>query len=148
MQKITTFLTYTDRAEEAAKFYVSLFKNSRIVNTMRAGDSVISVEFDLEGQRYIALNGGPSFSFAQGFSLYVSCDSQQEIDDLYEKLSAGGEKQPCGWLLDKFGVSWQVIPPLLGQLLGHEDPAKAKRALDAMLTMKKIDIAALERAVA
>ena len=148
MQKITTFLTYTDRAEEAAKFYVSLFKNSRIVNTMRAGESVMSVEFDLEGQRYIALNGGPSFSFAQGFSLYVSCDTQQEIDDLYEKLSAGGEKQPCGWLLDRFGVSWQVIPPILGQLLGHVDPAKAKRVLDAMLTMKKIDIAALERAAA
>ncbi|MDQ3097904.1 MAG: VOC family protein [Chloroflexota bacterium] len=148
MQKITTFLTFKDKAEEAAKFYVSLFKNSRIVNTMRAADIVMSVEFDLEGQRYIALNGGPSFSFAQGFSLYVSCDTQQEIDDLYEKLSAGGEKQPCGWLLDRFGVSWQVIPPILGQLLGHEDPAKAKRVLDAMLTMKKIDIAALERAVA
>ncbi len=146
MQKITTFLTYNDRAEEAANYYVSLFKNSKVDNTMRAGDAVISVSFRLEGQELIALNGGPSFSFAQGISLFVSCDTQQEIDELYEKLSAGGEKQPCGWLRDKFGLSWQVVPPLLGQLLGDKDPEKAQRVLQAMLKMQKIEISALQRA--
>lgn len=145
-QKITTFLTYNDRAEEAAKFYVSAFKNSRITNTMRAGDRVIGVQFELAGQELTALNGGPSFSFAQGVSLFVSCDTQQEIDALYEKLSAGGEQQPCGWLRDKFGVSWQVVPPILGELLGDKDPEKAQRVLQAMLKVKKIDIAALQSA--
>ena len=145
-QKITTFLTYPEQAEEAAKFYVSLFKDSKILNTMRAGDRVISVEFQLAGQRFIALNGGPSFSFAQGISLYVSCETQQEIDELYGKLSAGGAEEPCGWLKDKFGVSWQVVPPVLGELLGHKEPAKAQAALQAMLQMKKIDIAALKKA--
>jgi len=147
-QKITTFLTYPDRAEEAAKFYVSLFKDSKVLNTMRAGDQVMSVEFQLEGQRFIALNGGPSFSFAQGISLYVSCETQKEIDELYGRLSAGGSEEPCGWLKDKFGVSWQVVPPVLGELLGHTEPAKAQAALQAMLKMKKIDIAALQRAAA
>lgn len=146
MQKITTFLTYPDRAEEAATFYVSLFRDSKILNTMRAGDRVISVEFQLAGQRFIALNGGPSFSFAQGISLYVSADTQQEIDELYGKLSAGGEEQPCGWLKDKFGVSWQVVPPILGELLGDKDPEKAQRVLQAMLKMHKIDIKALRQA--
>lgn len=145
-QKITTFLTYNDRAEEAAKFYVSAFKNSRITNTMRAGDRVISLQLEIEGQEFIALNGGPSFSFAQGISLFVSCDTQPEIDALYEKLSAGGEQQPCGWLRDKFGVSWQVVPPILGELLGDKDPEKAQRVLQAMLKMKKIEIAALQSA--
>ena len=145
-QKITTFLTYNDRADEAAKFYVSIIKNSRIVSTMGPPDRVVSVQFELEGQEFIALNGGPSFTFAQGISLFVSCDTQQEIDALYEKLSAGGEKQPCGWLRDKFGVSWQVVPPLLGQLLGDKDRAKADRVLQAMLKMQKIEIAALEQA--
>ncbi len=146
MQKITTFLTYTDRAEEAANFYVSLFKNSKVENTMRAGDAVISVSFRLEGQEFIALNGGPSFSFAQGISLFVSCATQQEIDELYDRLSAGGEKEPCGWLKDRFGVSWQVVPPILGELLGDSDPEKASRVLEAMLKMQKIEIAELERA--
>jgi len=146
MQKITTFLTYTDRAEEAANFYVSLFKNSKIENTMRAGDAVIGVSFRLEGQEFIALNGGPSFSFARGISLFVSCATQQEIDELYEGLSAGGEKEPCGWLKDRFGVSWQVVPPILGELLGDSDPEKASRVLEAMLKMQKIEIAELERA--
>ena len=144
-QKITTFLTYNDRAEEAAKFYVSVFKNSKILDTMRAGDRVISLQFELEGQEFVALNGGPSFTFAQGISLFVACDTQQEIDELYGKLSAGGEKQPCGWLQDKFGVSWQIVPPLLGQLLGDKDRDKADRALQAMLKMQKIEIAALEK---
>lgn len=146
MPKITTFLTYNDRAEEAARFYTSVFTRSKITNTMRAGDRVISVQFELDGQEFIALNGGPSFSFAEGVSLYVSVETQQEIDELYEKLSAGGEKQPCGWLTDRFGVSWQVVPPLLGQLLGDRDRAKADRVLQAMLTMHKIEIAELEKA--
>jgi predicted 3-demethylubiquinone-9 3-methyltransferase (glyoxalase superfamily) len=145
-QKITTFLTYNDRAEEAVSFYVSVFKNSRIRDTVRAGDRVISLQFEIEGQEFIALNGGPSFTFAQGISLFVACDTQQEIDELYGKLSAGGEKQPCGWLQDKFGVSWQVVPPLLGQLLGDKDREKADRVMQAMLKMQKIEIAALEEA--
>ena len=145
-QKITTFLTYNDQAEDAVRFYVSAFKNSRIRDTMRAGERVISLQFELEGQEFIALNGGPSFTFAQGISLFVACDTQQEIDELYEKLSAGGEKQPCGWLRDKFGVSWQVVPPVLGQLLGDKDREKADRVLQAMLKMQKIEIAALEKA--
>ena len=145
-QKITTFLTYDDQAEEAVRFYVSAFRNSRITDTMRAGDRVISLSFELEGQEFIALNGGPSFTFAQGISLFVSCDTQQEIDELYEKLSAGGEKQPCGWLRDRFGVSWQVVPPLLGALLGDKDRAKADRVLQAMLKVQKIEIAELEAA--
>ena len=145
-QKITTFLTYDDQAEEAVRFYVSAFKNSRIRDTMRAGDRVISLQFEIEGQEFIALNGGPSFTFAQGISLFVACDTQQEIDELYEKLSAGGEKQPCGWLRDRFGVSWQVVPPLLGQLLGDKDREKADRVLQAMLKMQKIEIGALEKA--
>lgn len=146
MQKITTFLTYNDRAEEAATFYVSLFKDSKVASVMRAGDSVIGVQFELAGQEFTALNGGPSFTFEQGISLFVSCDTQQEIDALYERLSAGGEQQPCGWLRDKFGVSWQVVPPILGELLGDKDPEKAQRVLQAMLKMKKIEIAALQSA--
>ena len=145
-QKITTFLTFNDQAEEAVKLYVSVFKNSRVTNTMRAGDRVISVQFELEGQEFIALNGGPSFSFAEGISLYVSAETQDEIDELYGNLSAGGSEEPCGWLKDRFGVSWQVVPPILGELLGDKDPARAQRSLQAMLKMKKIDIAALKKA--
>ena len=148
MQKITTFLTYNTQAEEAVNLYTSLFKNSKIVEMMRAGPEgpVISVNFELHGQPFIALNGGPHFTFAQGISLFVSCETQAEIDELYEKLSDGGEKQPCGWLKDKFGVSWQIVPPVLGELLGDQDPQKAQRVMQAMLQMTKIDIAALRRA--
>lgn len=148
MQKITTFLTYNTQAEEAVNLYTSLFKNSKIVEVMRAGPDgpVISVNFELHGQPFIALNGGSHFTFAQGISLFVSCETQAEIDELYEKLSAGGEKQPCGWLKDKFGVSWQIVPPVLGELLGDKDPHKAQRVMQAMLQMTKIDIAALRQA--
>ncbi len=146
MQKITTFLTFNDRAEEAVDFYVSLFKNSKTVSVMRAGDAVISATFQLDGQQFIALNGGPSFTFAQGISLFVSCETQDEIDELYEKLSEGGEQQPCGWLRDKFGVSWQVVPPVLGELLGDKDPERSSRVMQAMLQMHKIDIASLKHA--
>ena len=150
MQKITTFLTFNDQAEEAMKLYTSIFKNSRIVSTTPGPDGkVMSGEFELEGQRFIALNGGPSFTFAEGISLFVSCETQREIDDHSAKLIAGGGSQgPCGWLTDRFGVSWQVIPRILGELLGDKDRAKADRAVKAMLAMKKLDIAALERAAA
>ena len=143
MQKITTFLTFNDQAEEAMKFYTSVFRDSKILSMNALGGS-----FQLHGQEFAALNGGASFSFAQGFSLLVSCETQEEIDELYEKLSEGGSKDPCGWLKDKYGVSWQVIPPILGQYLGDKDPEKANRVMQAMFKMRKIDIQALEDAYA
>jgi predicted 3-demethylubiquinone-9 3-methyltransferase (glyoxalase superfamily) len=153
MQKITTFLTYAGGAEDAARFYVSVFPNSRIRAITRYGEgapapagSVMTVAFELDGQGFVALNGGPHFQFSEGISLSVSCETQDEVDRYWEKLSEGGEKGPCGWLKDQFGVSWQVNPRVLGEMLGDPDSAKAKRAMDAMLTMTKIDIAALERA--
>jgi len=153
LQKITTFLTFDNQAEEAVNLYVSVFKNSKILNVSRYGEgapapagSVMSATFELEGQEFIALNGGPHFTFADGISLFVSCETQDEVDVLWEKLSAGGEKGPCGWLKDKFGVSWQIIPTALGQMLGDKDPQKAQNVMLAMLQMTKIDIAALRRA--
>jgi predicted 3-demethylubiquinone-9 3-methyltransferase (glyoxalase superfamily) len=147
MPKITTFLTFADRAEEAVKLYTSVFANSRIVSESRAGGALISATFELDGQRYIALNGGPSFSFAQGISLFVSCETQKEIDTYWEKLTAGGgEPGRCGWLKDPFGLSWQIVPSILGSLLGDPDRNKSNRALQAMLQMTKLDIRALEQA--
>lgn len=147
MQKITTFLTFNDQAEEAANFYTSLFKNSKIENVMRVGDAVMGVSFQLAGQQFNALNGGPTFSFAEGISLYVNCETQAEVDELWEKLTSdGGEESRCGWLKDKFGVSWQIIPSVLGEMLGDKDPEKAGRAMQAMLKMNKIIIADLEEA--
>ncbi len=153
MQKITTFLTFNDQAEDAANLYTSVFKNSKIVHTTRYREggpgpkgSVMSVTFQLEGQQFMALNGGPSFRFAQGISLFVNCETQDEVDGLWEKLSQGGEKGPCGWLTDRFGVSWQIVPSILGKLLGDKDAEKSKRAMNAMLQMSKLDIAALKRA--
>jgi predicted 3-demethylubiquinone-9 3-methyltransferase (glyoxalase superfamily) len=152
--KITTFLTYNDQAEDAAKLYTAVFPNSRITETSRYGEggpgkkgAVMSVNFELDGQEFYALNGGPTFAFAEGISLFVSCDTQKEIDDYSAKLIAGGGEQgPCGWLKDRFGVSWQIVPRVLGALLGDKDPQRASRALSAMLKMKKLDIAALQRA--
>jgi predicted 3-demethylubiquinone-9 3-methyltransferase (glyoxalase superfamily) len=151
--KITTFLTYVDQAEEAVDFYTSIFPDSRIVSETRYGaagpgpeGSLMSATFELSGQEFMALNGGPSFNFAQGLSLYVDCETQEEVDELWERLSEGGEKGPCGWLTDKFGVSWQIIPRALPELLGDEDPEKARRVMNAMLQMGKIDIAGLRRA--
>jgi predicted 3-demethylubiquinone-9 3-methyltransferase (glyoxalase superfamily) len=153
MQKITTFLTFDGRAEEAVDFYVSIFEGSKIVSTSRYGDAgpgapgtLMSASFELAGQPFIALNGGPSFTFSQGISLFVSCESQEEVDRFWDKLSEGGEKGPCGWLTDKFGMSWQVIPSALGELLGDEDREKANRVMAAMLQMSKIDIEGLRRA--
>lgn len=153
MQKITPFLWFDGKAEEAMNFYVSIFKNSKIVSVSRCGDhgpgpkgSIITGTFQLEGQQFMALNGGPMFQFSPAISLFVHCETQAEVDELWQKLSAGGEKQRCGWLKDKFGVSWQIIPSILGQLLGDKDAAKSKRAMEAMLQMDKIDIAKLKQA--
>ncbi len=150
MHKITPFLTFESQAEEAVNFYVSVFKSSKIHSVNRVGNGgqdgrggFISASFELEGQEFMALNGGPSFSFSQGFSIFVSCETQAEVDELWEKLSTGGEKGPCGWLTDKFGVSWQVIPTALGRLLQDDDPLKSQRVMQAMLQMSKIDIQAL-----
>jgi predicted 3-demethylubiquinone-9 3-methyltransferase (glyoxalase superfamily) len=149
MQKITTFLMFSERAGEAIEFYTSVFKNSKIVSTMPGPDgTVMGGTFELEGQRYSAFNGGPHFSFSEGISLFVSCETQDEIDHYYDKLSDGGEKQQCGWVKDKFGVSWQVVPPVLGELLSSTDRAKAERVMQAMLKMHKLDLKALNDAAA
>ncbi len=155
MPEITTFLTFNGQAEEAVNFYTSIFDNSRVVSVSRYGEagpgqagSVISATFELEGQKFYALNGGPSFAFSQGISLFVSCETQDEVDDLWEKLSEGGEKGPCGWLTDKYGVSWQIIPRTLGEMLSDEDPEKASRVMNAMLQMCKIEIEGLRKAYA
>lgn len=148
MQKITPFLWFDGKAEEAMNFYVSIFKNSKVLSVNRAGDAgpVISVTFQLDGQEFMALNGGPQFKFTEAISLFVSCETQAEVDELWEKLSAGGEKSRCGWLKDKYGLSWQIIPTVLGKLLGDKDPEKAKRIMQAMLQMDKIDIQTLQLA--
>lgn len=148
MQKITTFLWFDGRADEAMKFYVSIFKNSKIVSTMPGPDGkVLTGTFQLEGQQFMALNGGPKYKFTEAISLFVSCDTQAEVDDLWNKLTAGGgAESQCGWLKDKFGLSWQIIPTVLGRLFGDTDRVKANRAIQAMLQMKKLDIAKLQQA--
>ncbi|NMO14234.1 VOC family protein [Pyxidicoccus fallax] len=148
MQKITPFLMFNDQAEEAAKLYTSVFKNSRIVSVARGPNgAATSVTFELEGQPFLAYNGGPTFKFSEGISLFVNCETQAEVDALWDRLTEGGGKhKPCGWLEDRFGVSWQIIPSVLMRLMGDKDPAKAGRVVQAMLGMKKIDIAGLERA--
>ncbi len=154
MQKIAPFLWFDDNAEEAMKFYVSIFKNSKILSTTRYPDGgpgtpgkLMSGTFQLEGQEFYALNAGPQFKFTEAISLFVNCETQQEVDDLWAKLTVdGGEESQCGWLKDKFGLSWQIIPTALGEMLGDKDPEKATRAMEAMLKMKKIDIKALQRA--
>ena len=149
MQKITTFLMFNDKAGEAMEFYTSVFKDGKITSSMPGpGGTVMGGSFEIAGQQFSAFNGGPSFKFEQGISLMVSAETQEEIDYLYETLSEGGEQQPCSWLKDKFGVSWQIVPPILGKLLGDPDPEKAGRVLQAMLKMKKIIIADLEAAAA
>ncbi len=147
MPKITPFLWFDGKAEEAMNFYVSIFKNSKIrsLNRMPNG-AVISGTFELDGQEFYALNGGPQFRFTEAVSLFVNCETQEEVDELWGKLSEGGRIQPCGWLKDKFGLSWQIIPSILGRLLQDKDPAKAGRVMQAMLQMTKIDIAGLKQA--
>jgi predicted 3-demethylubiquinone-9 3-methyltransferase (glyoxalase superfamily) len=153
VQKITTFLTFEDQAEEAVEHYTSIFESSRILSKSYYGEagpgekgSLMTASFELEGREFVALNGGPSFSFSQGISLLVTCETQQEVDEYWEKLSAGGEQGPCGWLTDKFGVSWQIVPRALTELLGDPDREKANRVMSAMLGMRKIEIAGLEDA--
>ena len=146
MQKITTFLTYNNQAEEAANLYVAVFKDAKITSISRNGETVFSVTFQLFGQNFYALNGGPHFNFSPGISLFVDCETQQEVDELWEKLSEGGEKGRCGWLKDKFGVSWQIIPSALGKLMQDKDPEKSKRVMHAMMQMNKIVIADLQKA--
>jgi predicted 3-demethylubiquinone-9 3-methyltransferase (glyoxalase superfamily) len=151
--KITTFLSYNDRAEEAARFYVSIFRNSRIRGVTRYGDgaprpkgSVMTVQFELDGQDFVALNGGPYFKFTEGISLSVACRDQKEIDTYWKKLSRGGEPGPCGWLKDKFGLSWQINPANIGRYFGGGDADRSKRVMAALLKMKKLSIAGLEKA--
>jgi len=153
MQKITPFLWFDRQAEEAANYYVSIFKNSEITAISRYGDagpgpkgSVMVVSFELDGQQFCALNGGPVFSFTPAISFFVNCETQAEVDDLWEKLSAGGRKDRCGWLTDKYGVSWQIIPQVLMKLIDDPDPAKSQRVVKAMLQMDKIDIQHLQQA--
>jgi predicted 3-demethylubiquinone-9 3-methyltransferase (glyoxalase superfamily) len=148
MKKITPFLWFDDQAEEAMNFYVSVFKNSKVLGVSPGPNGkAFSVTFELEGQEFMALNAGPQFKFNEAISFFVDCKTQDEVDELWEKLTAdGGEESMCGWLKDKYGLSWQIIPSALGEMLGDPDPVKAKRAMDAMLKMRKIDIEGLRRA--
>ena len=159
MQKITPFLWFDDQAEEAVKFYTSIFKNSRIGKMARYGEegekasgrpagSVMTVEFQLDGQEFVALNGGPHFKFTEAISFVVSCKTQAEVDKFWKKLSAGGKEVQCGWLKDKFGLSWQIVPTVLGELLSAKDAAKSRRVMQAMLKMVKLDIKKLKEAYA
>jgi predicted 3-demethylubiquinone-9 3-methyltransferase (glyoxalase superfamily) len=153
MQKITPFLWFDGKAEEAMNFYVSVFKNSKVVRVSRYGEAgpgpkgtVMSATFQLDGQDFVALNGGPQFTFSPAISFFVNCETQQEVDELWEKLAEGGEKNRCGWLKDKYGLSWQIIPSVLGKLLQGKDVEKANRVMKAMLQMDKIDIKRLQQA--
>ena len=148
MNKITPFLWFDDQAEEAMNFYVSVFKNSKVLSvTPGPNGKAFSVTFELEGQRFMGLNAGPQFKFNEAISFFVDCKTQEEVDELWEKLTAdGGEESMCGWLKDKYGLSWQIIPSALGELLGDPDPVKAQRVMQAMLQMRKIDIEGLKQA--
>ena len=157
MQKITPFLWFDDNAEEAAKFYVSIFKNSKITGVSRYGESaakasgrpkgsVMTVAFELEGQPFVALNGGPVFTFSPAISLFVNCETQKEIDELWEKLTDGGEEVECGWLKDKYGVSWQIVPSGIVEMISDPDAARSDRVMQAVVKMKKLDIAVLKKA--
>jgi predicted 3-demethylubiquinone-9 3-methyltransferase (glyoxalase superfamily) len=157
MQKITPFLWFNDNAEEAVKFYASIFKDSKIGRIARYGEeaaqktgrpkgSVMTVEFELEGQQFVGLNGGPMFKFTEAVSFVVNCETQEEVDYFWEKLSEGGEKSRCGWLTDKFGLSWQVVPTVLIDMLHDKDPGKSQRVMEAVLQMDKIDINSAKQA--
>ena len=154
MQKITPFLWFDKQAGEAANFYVSIFRDGRILNVSRYGDAgpgqkgqVMVVKFELMGQTFMALNGGPLFKFTEAISFMVDCQSQEEVDYYWEKLlSGGGKPSQCGWLKDKYGLSWQIVPTILGELMSDKDPVKSKRVMEAMLKMVKMDVAALKRA--
>ena len=146
MPTITPFLWFDTRAEEAMNFYASIFERSRVISVNRAGGKVMTVEFELEGQKFMALNAGPAFMFNESISFFVGCETQQEIDDYWDKLTADGAPGRCGWLKDKYGLSWQIVPKALGRLLGGSDGAKSKRVMDALMQMNKLDVNALQRA--
>jgi predicted 3-demethylubiquinone-9 3-methyltransferase (glyoxalase superfamily) len=153
MKAITPFLWFDDRAEEAARFYVSIFPNSQVLGITRYGDAgpgaagtVMTVDLELDGQKFVALNGGPEFHFTEAISFLVSCETQVEVDELWERLSEGGEQGPCGWLKDRYGVSWQVVPTLLEQYVRDPDPERSQRVMKAMMEMGKIEIEPLHRA--
>ncbi len=154
MKKITPFLWFDDQAEEAMDFYLSVFPNSRVLNISRYGDDVpgpkgkvMTATFELNGQQFMVLNGGPQeFRFSEAISFFVDCETQEEVDRLWDKLTEGGEPGPCGWLKDKYGLSWQIVPAALGEMLGDPDPAKASRVMQAMLKMSKIEIDGLRQA--
>jgi len=153
MQKITPFLWFDDKAEEAMNFYTSIFKNSKVLGFTRYGEagpgpqgSVMTATFQLDGQEFTALNAGPRFKFTEAISLVVNCKTQDEVDEFWEKLSEGGEKSRCGWLKDKYGLSWQVVPTVLAELYGDKNPEKSKRVMQAMLQMDKLDIKTLKQA--
>ena len=159
IQKITPFLWFDDNAEEAARFYTSIFKKSKIIDVTHYGESgaeasgrpkgtVMTVTFELEGQRFMALNGGPVFKFSPAISFLVNCETQKEVDDLWEKLSEEGEVEQCGWLKDKFGVSWQIVPSVLGEMMQDKDAEKSEKVMKALIQMKKIDILSLQKAYA
>jgi predicted 3-demethylubiquinone-9 3-methyltransferase (glyoxalase superfamily) len=153
MQKITPFLWFDGDAEEAVNFYTSIFKNSKTVSITRYGEegpgpkgTLMSATFQLDGQEFMALNGGPQFTFSPAISFFVNCTNQEEVDALWEKLSEGGEKQRCGWLKDKYGMSWQIIPSVLGEMLQSKDAEKSKKVMEAMLKMNKIEVKTLKQA--
>jgi predicted 3-demethylubiquinone-9 3-methyltransferase (glyoxalase superfamily) len=153
LTRITPCLWFDTEGEKAANFYTNIFKNSRVLQVTRYGSAgprpegtVMTVSFELDGQPFVALNGGPQFTFDEAISFQVSCESQDEVDEFWTRLSEGGEEGPCGWLKDKFGVSWQIVPTALHELIGDPDPARSQRAMEAMLGMKKLDIAELQRA--
>ena len=154
-QKITPFLWFDNNADEAVTFYTSIFNNSRVINATRYGDAgpgpkgtIMTATFELNGQEFMALNGGPHFKFTEAVSFMVKCETQEEVDCYWEKLLEGGQPQKCGWLKDKFGLSWQIVPNVLSELLRDPDPAKSKRVMDAMLQMVKLDISKLREAYA
>ena len=153
MQKITPFLWFDNNAEEAMNFYTSIFKNSKVLTVSRYGEAgpgpsgtVMTAEFELEGQEFVALNGGPRFQFTEAISFVVNCETQEEVDYFWARLSEGGQKSRCGWLKDKFGLWWQVVPVILAELMNDKDPEKSKRVMQSMLTMNKIEIEPLKRA--
>lgn len=149
MQKITPFLWFNGNIEDAMNFYTSIFKNGKVLNVHRVGGAngkIMTATFELEGQKFMALDGGPHYKFSEAISFFVNCETQQEVDELWEQLSAGGEKGRCGWLKDKFGLSWQIIPKALGELMGGSDPIRSKRVMEAMMQMNKIEIEELKKA--
>src|SRR6266849_3831516 len=152
-KKITPFLWFDNQAEEAMNFYVSIFKNSKVLDVTRYGEAgpgpkgtVMTAKFRLDGQEFVALNGGPQFKFTEAISFVVNCETQKEVDEFWEKLSAGGSKGQCGWLKDKFGLSWQIVPTALGKMMSDSDPARSQRVMKALLQMDKLDLAGLKRA--